>query len=614
MDRAPWDESDDEADSDRNLFGDSSSDEEEADDAVGPLEAEQHLVAFLIHSVMTGAMPAKTACIVCFWAKLAGLTGPVSTLALSPDTASLGHFSRKLRRAAKIGADKRIIHIDCPGHSKSTMSRVVHKLAVVPPHEVLSEEVATSSTLSSDLAAAVRDDAMPPQYMRHPIAIASGFTATCISMYVDALPTTKRDGLLGFWFYNKFSAKRHLCAVLRKSRTCICGCRGWCSLYAIFNFFAWSFLCYAEGVYPSLRWDGCDWGGDELRAALAGNAIYSTGALCFLTGDWSDYCNTWGFWPWSHNVSPCLFCFCSKLNWTEDTELAIDHFPFRLMGSDAYEAACASCEVKKVLPLADRELIARYLIYDKRQRSSWRGRALKVSLPNFQLLAGDRVEPSPSVPDVALFETLPGDVLVTFWRANSTRTKHRNPLLNPRLGVGIENFLVDLLHTLFLGVMKDLAMHCIWELILCDAYDVSNIGITTGEELLRLSCMAIKAELLSFYRNAPRGLIATECQDFTAAMIGTRENRCLATKASETKGFFHFVCSELGRREQKLVRGDIWCACADSLRTLMVTMEESPERIAHDTHEEKYLITHIYIYIRNRYQVYIYIYICIKFL
>eukprot|EP00969_Alexandrium_andersonii_P121853 5387748-Alexandrium_andersonii.AAC.1 len=62
------------------------------------------------------------------------------------------------------------------------------------------------------------------------------------------------------------SGRRHLCAVLRKSEMCKCGCRGWCSVFSVFLMIRWAFESMGSGIYPSERHDGQPFGeGDSER-------------------------------------------------------------------------------------------------------------------------------------------------------------------------------------------------------------------------------------------------------------------------------------------------------------------------------------------------------------
>ena len=87
--------------------------------------------------------------------------------------------------------------------------------------------------------------------------------------------------------------------------------------------------------------------------------------------------------------------------------------------------------------MTDAELlqVARCLKYDKKKQGS-HGRALQRDFPALGLLAGDRVEPSPQLPNVALLEEVVTPAEVVFWRPSmETMARHRNPLLDLTIGI-----------------------------------------------------------------------------------------------------------------------------------------------------------------------------------
>jgi len=137
--------------------------------------------------------------------------------------------------------------------------------------------------------------------------------------------------------------------------------------------------------------------------------------------------------------------------------------------------------------------------YD-RSKAGARGLSLTCDLPEYGLKAGDRIEPSPSLRNVHnLFGLDKFPVAIVLWRCSTeTRTKHRNPLMDPVIGMGPERLLVDLLHALFLGVVKDLSMSIVWELILTNAYDLPITA--SGPEKQASAIERIFVELAAFYK------------------------------------------------------------------------------------------------------------------
>ena len=594
--RDEWDVTSEELD--ELQWGCDSSDDEmdhRAPRAPTPLEAEQSLSSLLIGLCLAGSMTPKMVCIICYWVSLCGVGGMVARLALKPGSHT-SHFSRKFKRVTGFRNSETKVFVDAPGFCRASMSRTVHKVPCIPPHEVLSRETLMDPNLATTLEDAVEYDRLPPSYTSHHVAQSSNFKAQPVIMYLDGVPTTKKDGVLGIWCYMLYSQLRHLVCILPKSKMCRCGCRAWCTLWPIFNFFAWSFAAHAAGLMPLVRWDGMNWDDDPRRAALGGSPLGSLGAVFCIKGDWAEFCLTLGFMAWSSFMHPCLFCLATKAGWADDFDPNAAAFPWDLVDAVRYAAQCAANELPRRLSQVDRVLIARSLYYDKRKHG-FCGRVLRKDLPDYNLHAGDRVEPCSSVPDVAAFEHLPGDLDCLFWRVTGNRrVKHRNPLFCAAAGITTLSLVVDVLHTIYLGLAKDLTMHAIWELLLSNAYVIDTNSSSTVKSQMGLQ--VFKTEYDSWVGRQPDGIVATPVQDLSIAMLGSRLNRCLNIKASETKGMFLFTCTELARKQHMIQGGDLWAACAEHLQSIMTILETAPLKLPTEARQDiSYVYIYIYIYI-----------------
>ena len=105
----------------------------------------------------------------------------------------------------------------------------------------------------------------------------------------------------------------------------------------------------------------------------------------------------------------------------------------------------------------------------QRRKKGIGGRVLSRDISELGLLAGDRLEPSPDLPNVFNFEELDPSSLVSvvFWPSSGDpQVKHRNLLFDAAIGVTPLSLLVDILHALLLGVLKNFAAELIWELVL----------------------------------------------------------------------------------------------------------------------------------------------------
>ena len=260
----------------------------------------------------------------------------------------------------------------------------------------------------------------------------------------------------------------------------------------------------------------------------------------------SEYCNTLGFPTWSSTQHPCILCDCRRENMQVMDGLMPQSFPHTLRGYAHLDRACSAAEVPITLTDDLKRKIAPRLKFDKRrQRPGAQGRALAQAIPGTPLLAGDRLEPSSTMPDIGAFEDTSTGLEVTFWRPNAESiAHHRNPIFDEVLGITQDRLVVDILHSFHLGPLQSFCTHAMWELFLCDAWAVGE-GRTL-DEVVQLSCQAIMRELAKWYSERRRTHPwdnMTEIQTVTPSMFGTRNRRKLALKAGETK---YFSCTSNG--------------------------------------------------------------------
>ena len=119
-------------------------------------------------------------------------------------------------------------------------------------------------------------------------------------------------------------------------------------------------------------------------------------------------------------------------------------------------------------------------------------------IPPLDLLAGDRLEPSEYLRDVASFENMELPGYVVFWRPSAeTVSKHNNPLFSPSLGVGLGTIAIDTLHCLHLGVLKRFVVWFLWRRFEADIFGLSASKLHNQEQELLLN--ALKTELWKWY-------------------------------------------------------------------------------------------------------------------
>ena len=243
----------------------------------------------MLSLLMGRTLNSQQFCVAMWWAGKGGLREAIP-YGFRPGAPS-GHYSRHLDPLLGFKQhNKSLYEIDVPGHSKADLSRTQLTMPVAPVHEVMGqafEEVGFRTRLRE----AVASKALPPCYFQHPTVRANPDELVApASIYLDFVPYSQTDSLLCIWLVSVFTEQRFLFAVLRKRSICQCGCKGWCSLNALFRALVWSLKALASGKWPSARHDGGDWRpSDQWRAARAGEALPLKVACLYVKGDWAEY-------------------------------------------------------------------------------------------------------------------------------------------------------------------------------------------------------------------------------------------------------------------------------------------------------------------------------------
>jgi hypothetical protein len=459
-----------------------------------------------------------------------------------------GHYSRHLKSVFGFGASAPEHYtMDVPGHAKHDLSRTSHALQVVPLHELMEADVKARPQLLQKLQTAVDNHDLPPVYYDNPIVQTSLEPPMPLGLYLDGVPYSITDTVVGIWLINLIDNSRHIVAIIRKRTTCRCGCRGWCTFYPIMLWLHYCFSTLAEGVYPRTRHDNKEWSKqDSHRASLAGQPLSCRGILLEVRGDWAEFCERLGFPTWQSVVRPCICCNAHPETLYQVQGVSLVDSPWHVNDDADYDASCSRCEVKVVVTHVMVRQIRHNLRFDKR-RGGALGRALTVAFPALNLLVGDRLEPTPKLPDVAMFDSLcpePGDTSeVVFWRrSEESLCLHRFPLWDDVLGISATKTLCfDLLHTLYLGVMQGFCKLLLWKLLSAGVW-----GAFEGnqEEMFKVAVLCLRNELFRWYvaraKSHPNENL-TRLSDFVPNMLGSKNDNILKTKAAETYGILVFM-------------------------------------------------------------------------
>ena len=513
----------------------------------------------MLRLLMERSLSAKDFCVCMWWVSRTAFPG-LRGYALRPGSSS-GHYQRKLTKVLGVlNRSEKLMSLKMPGRAKDAVGRTENTVKTWPPHEAVDESVRRDPTITTRLMEMVDERALPPCYYSHPVVRANPDKYVLpLGLFADGVPYSQSDSVIGVWVVNLINGQRNLIAVIRKKRSCDCGCRGWCTFHSLFHWLEWGFAALACGKMPEARHDKQPWLACEKgRAKRAGENIV-TACLLLIKGDWSEYATTLGFPTCTDGVRPCFGCNGVGEILHRTVGVTMREVPWRNNIAGDYNEACEKCEIWVDVDRENHKRILRVLKYDKSQAGA-RGRALTEDLPELGLREKDRLEPSGELLDVGRFEDLafegPADVRrVLFWRRNmESNARHRNPLFSERVGIQPETSLtVDTLHAVYLGCMKDFCKHLCWFLIMSRIWRVHQ----RQEEQVDHGVNVLKYQLRAWYRTRhrerPRETL-TRINDITPKMLGESPNtQKLKTKGAETWGLLLFLAdffeSHLGQLE-----------------------------------------------------------------
>ena len=162
---------------------------------------------------------------------------------------------------------------------------------------------------------------------------------------------------------------------------------------------------------------------------------------------------------------------------------------------------------------------------------------------HWALSANDRFELSLQMADVMQLERLiEFPVTVLFWRSPDRPVVHRrHPLLSAEIGTCIDQFSVDVLHTLRLGTFQDWILRALWLFVdfdLLDTWRKAKSQILT-ETLSRIRRML--SAWYPIYEKKLRDNKATHVGSVFNNLTGSDGERVLRLKASRARGRIGFA-------------------------------------------------------------------------
>lgn len=134
-------------------------------DTITRASAGSELFEMLVSLRRCGKLGSRDVCLLAYWAHHAGAVGAVALLALHPN-ASSGNYQRHFDCAVGFDAKSdRYTTLQVPGHAGHDLSRVLHDVAALPPHEALVEEMLEDASMEAELRQALESSSLPRAYM-----------------------------------------------------------------------------------------------------------------------------------------------------------------------------------------------------------------------------------------------------------------------------------------------------------------------------------------------------------------------------------------------------------------------------------------------------------------
>jgi hypothetical protein len=90
-------------------------------------------------------------------------------------------------------------------------------LPLRPPHELVEEDMASHPHVQEDLQERLAAGEMPPCYIDNPIVKASLTSVIPYAIFMDGLPYSLVDTVLGIWILNWLTGARSLVGLVRKN-------------------------------------------------------------------------------------------------------------------------------------------------------------------------------------------------------------------------------------------------------------------------------------------------------------------------------------------------------------------------------------------------------------
>jgi hypothetical protein len=171
----------------------------------------------------------------CYWAGKAGMQGLVNDYGLRPGLQTGKYQAHLSKRMGFDEQNKSLYALELPGQTRVDMARSNMTVYVQPPHELAEREIHGNPAAVVRMQELVDHGDMPPSYREHPVVQGTVDLVMAWGLYLDGVPYSQVDSVLGVWLFNIATGARHLCALVRKRAACKCGCRGGCTYWGLMH-------------------------------------------------------------------------------------------------------------------------------------------------------------------------------------------------------------------------------------------------------------------------------------------------------------------------------------------------------------------------------------------
>ena len=198
-----------------NCDEDGDSDVSDCDENMSADKAADKFIDGMTLLYMSGQLPAVTFSRLMAWAGLAGISKCKKYGLLSKYS---GNHERHCNRIFGFKhTDEQAYPLNVLTSNSRTLVRETYEMPVIPPHEPLFSDV--DAETSRLLHAHIDEEKLPPCYHNHPVVESAPENVDVypIAMYIDGLPYSQTDSVVGVWIINIITQKRTLCVTLRKN-------------------------------------------------------------------------------------------------------------------------------------------------------------------------------------------------------------------------------------------------------------------------------------------------------------------------------------------------------------------------------------------------------------